>query len=116
MTDKYVQQVKDWPQPTLVFFGFYRDFLPKFAELTAEMNEVKTKKRWEADTWTLELQRKFQQVKDLFTDPAGACRAHPMALGEPGAGEFILITDYSKDAEGGYSAPGTTWSHPFHRS
>ena len=98
MTDKYVQQVKDWPHPTsgkelataLGFFGYY--FLPKFAELTAEMNEVKTKKRWEEDTWTTELQSKFQQVKDLFTDPAGAYRTHPMALGEPGAGEFILIT------------------------
>ena len=84
----------------LGFFGYYRDFLPKFAELTAEMNEVKTKKHWQPDTWTEELQGKFQQVKDLFTDPAGACRAHPMALGEPGAGEFILITDYSKDAVG----------------
>ena len=43
MTDKYVKQVKDWPQPTsgkelataLSFFGYFRDFLPKFAELTA---------------------------------------------------------------------------------
>ena len=25
---------------------------------------------------------------------------HPMALGEPGAGEYILITDYSKEAMG----------------
>ena len=43
------------------------------------MNEVKTKRRWEEDTWTLELQSKFQKVKDLFTDPASACRTHPMA-------------------------------------
>ena len=64
------------------------------------MNEVKTKRKWGVDTWTSELQDKFQQIKDLFTDPAGACHAHPMTLGEPGAGEFILITDYSKEAEG----------------
>ena len=62
------------------------------------MNELKTKRNWEADAWTSELQRKFQQIKDLFTDPAGGCCAHPKALGEPGAGEYILITDYSKDA------------------
>ena len=82
------------------------------------MNEVKTKKRWEADTWTTELQSKFQQVKDLFTDPAGACRAHPMALGEPGALEFILITDYSKEAVGRRCnlPPGTTRDHPVHWS
>ena len=108
MTDKYVGQIKEWPQPTsgkelataLRFFGYKRDFLPQFAELTAEMNEVKTKRRWEADTWTPELQSKFQQIKDLFTEPAGGCRGHPMALGEPGTGEYILITDCSKEAVG----------------
>ena len=39
MTDKYVKQIKEWPQPTsgkelataLGFFGYYRDFLPQFA-------------------------------------------------------------------------------------
>ena len=60
------------------------------------MNEVKTKRRWEADTWTSELQSKFQQIKDLFTDRAGGCCAHPIALGEPEADEYILITHYSE--------------------
>ena len=54
--------------------------------LRTELNEVKTKHNWEADTWIPELQSRFQLIKDLFTDPAGGCRAYPMALGEPGAG------------------------------
>ena len=118
MTDKYVGQIKEWPQPTsgkelataLIFFGYYRDFLPQFAELTAEMNEVKTKRHWEADTWTPELQSKFQQIKDLFTDPAGGSRAHPMALGEPGAGEYILITE--QRGGGRNPQPGTARESP----
>ena len=48
MTDRYVGQIKEWPQPTsgkklattLRFFRYYRDFLPQFAELTTEMNEL----------------------------------------------------------------------------
>ena len=40
---------------------------------------------------TPELQYKFKQVKDLFTDPNGGCSTYPMALGEPGAGECELI-------------------------
>ena len=53
-----------------------------------------------ADTWTPELQSRFQQIKDCSqTLHAGECRANPMALGEPGLGEYILITDYSKMEE-----------------
>ena len=74
--------------------------MPKFAELTAEMKELKGKRCWDEHTWTPELQDRFQKIRDLFTDPECRCRSHPMAVGGPGAGENVLITDYSKEGIG----------------
>ena len=41
-----------------------------------------------------------QQVKEFIAEPAGGCSSHPMALREPGAGEYILSINNSKSAIG----------------
>ena len=54
LTSKFIDQVRDWPAPTsgaelasmLVFFGYYRESLQTYSELTAEMNELKSKRKW----------------------------------------------------------------------
>ena len=83
----------------LGFFDYYLEFLPKF-EVRVEMNKLKGKSCWERHTMIPELQERFQKIKGIFTDPECRCRTKPMALGEPGAGQYVLITDYSKDAIG----------------
>ena len=106
MTEKYVQQIRDCPQPksgkelasALGFFGYYREFMKLFPVLTAEMNKLKAKKKWDAGTWTKELQEEFQQLKKEFLPVSGVVREHPMSLGEEGAREYILTTDWSKQA------------------
>ena len=66
--------------------------------LTAEMNQLKAKKKWDANTWTPRLQAQFETLKSEFLSVSGVVRAHPMSLGEEGAGEYILTTDWSKQA------------------
>ena len=63
MTTKYIEQIRDWPQPksgkelasALGFMGYYREFIKLFPVLTAEMNQLKAKKKWDAGTWTPKL-------------------------------------------------------------
>ena len=49
-------------------------------------------------SWDSKLANQFQELKDLFCLEGGPCRAFPMALGDPGAGEFTITTDFSKEA------------------
>ena len=59
------------------------------------MNGMKAKRKWEVGEWDSKLANQFQELKDLF------CCAFPIALGDPGAGEFTLTTDFSKEAMSG---------------
>ena len=54
LTSKFIDQVRDWPAPTsgaelasmLGFFGYYRESLSMYSELTAEMNDLKSRRKW----------------------------------------------------------------------
>ena len=56
-------------------FGYYREFLPQFSRLTADMNSMKAKRKWEVGDWDSRLAGQFQELKDLFCLEGGPCRA-----------------------------------------
>ena len=94
MVPEYVERILDWPVPTtpkelsraLGFFGYYQAYIPRYAELTADMQSQKRKKKLE---WTAEMNDNFNKLKEKFrTAPV---RAAPQFDGAP----FHLTTDYS---------------------
>ena len=76
-------------------------FSPQISRLTAVMNGMKAKRKWEVGDWDSKLANQFQELKDLFCLDGGPSHAFPMALGNPGAGKFTLTTDFSKEAKSG---------------
>ena len=50
----------------LGFFGYYRESVVNFSELTSQMNTLKTKKVWEPGDWTSKMQTQFDTLKRLF--------------------------------------------------
>ncbi len=60
---QYIEKVLNWPQPTtpkelaslIGFTGYYHQFIPKFAWLTAEFESLK-KKKMPTLEWTPKLQ------------------------------------------------------------
>ena len=66
-----MDQILQWPSPTtprdlrrfVGFASYYRESIPRFAELTAEMNSVKNRRSPE---WTDALERDFQELKKCF--------------------------------------------------
>jgi len=97
----YVQKITEWPLPQtgkelsafLGFTNYYRDFLPGFANVTAELNSVKNNK---SIAWTTEMINNFNTLKQMFA--AAPCRATPDF--SPTANPFILTIDFSKTAIG----------------
>ena len=97
----YVQKIVDWPLPQtgkelsafLGFTNYYRDFLPGFANVTAELNSVKNNR---FIVWTPEMTSNFNLLKRMFA--AAPCRATPDF--SPTAKPFILTIDFSKTAIG----------------
>ena len=93
----YVDQILNWPSPQsprdvrrfVGFASYYRESIPRFAALTAEMNAIKNKRTL---VWTDALEKDFQELKQCFNKYP--VRSHPMF--GPDAGPFILTTDYSK--------------------
>ena len=83
LTDKFITDIREWAQPSgpkelataLGFFGYYREFLPQFSRLTADMNGMKAKRKWEVGDWDSKLANQFQELKDLFCLEGGPCRA-----------------------------------------
>ena len=67
----YVQKIVDWPTQTtgkelftfLGLAGYYREFLPGFAHVTANLNEVKNKR---SITWTEDMINNFNTLKQMF--------------------------------------------------
>ena len=98
MIDEYVQRIREWPAPKnhkqlstlLGFLSYYRNFIPRFAELTAKMHAIKKTEKF---TWTEEMEQNFKILKDQFTK-------HPIRSvpkfesREP----FQLTTDFSSQA------------------
>ena len=109
LTSKFIEQVRDWPAPTsgaelasmLGFFGYYRESLPEYSALTADMNSLKSRRKWTGGEWTPEMQRDFETLKKLFVQDGGPVRAHPMVPDGGDAGEFVLATDWSEKAMAG---------------
>ena len=72
MKPSYVDKIVNWPTPKTVkelntvlgFLGYYRTFIPKFAELTNEMNSQKKEKKLQ---WTTEMEENFKALKAEFT-------------------------------------------------
>ena len=73
MREDYVTKITEWPTPKTVkelssFLGvvrYYRSFIPKFAEITHDMNAQKRKKELQ---WNEDLQNKFEHLKKLFAE------------------------------------------------
>lgn len=95
MIPSYVQRILDWPLPStgkelrsyLGFIGYYRSFIKEFADLTYEMNKMKTATQLE---WTDSTKAKFEKLKSCFKD--GPLRGYPQYDNpEP----FYLDSDYS---------------------
>ena len=101
MQEGYVEKILQWPVPETVkqlasflgFTGYYRSFIPQYAQLTTEMNSQKKKKVLE---WTPEMETKFTMLKDLFARKP--IRAYPR-FGEDEA-MFMVTPDWSADAVG----------------
>ena len=97
----YVQKITDLPLPQtgkelsalLGFTNYYHDFLPGFANVTAELNSVKNSR---LIVWTPEMISNFNTLKQMFT--AALCRATPDF--SPITKPFILTIDFSKTAVG----------------
>ena len=85
----------------LEFFGYYRESLLQYYELTADMNNLKSRRKWTGDEWTPEMQRDFDTLKKLFVQNGGPIRAHPMVPDGGEAGEFVCLTDWSEKAMAG---------------
>ena len=77
----------------LGFCGYYREFLPGFATITANLNEVKNK---QVLTWSKSMIENFNTLKQMFV--AAPCRAPPDFA--PGAKLFILTIDFSMNTVG----------------
>ena len=75
-----VSNIVEWPLLStgndlslfLGFAGYYREFLPWFAEITANLNEVKNKHML---TWSTEMVINFNTLKRMFL--AAPCQAGP---------------------------------------
>ena len=69
MVDAYVEKVLKWEKPKtgkqmrtfLGFIGYYRQFFPDFARLTARMNG---ERNTEDIKWTEEMEKDFEEVKE----------------------------------------------------
>ena len=80
LVPSYVQKLIDWPLPAtekelsafLGFAGYYREFLPGYAHVTANLNEVKNKCNI---TWSEEMKNNFITLKQMFA--SAPCRATP---------------------------------------
>jgi deoxyuridine 5'-triphosphate nucleotidohydrolase len=98
MVPEYTQRIRGWPSPKTVaelnsmlgFLGYYRLFIPEYAERTADMNSQKKAVKL---NWTPNMEREFEQLKAEFE--RAPIRAVPdFESDEP----FHLTTDYSGKA------------------
>ena len=95
MVDEYVNRVLKWEKPTtgkqmrtfLGFIGYYRQFFPDFARLTARMNG---ERNTDVIKWTEEMEKDFADIKEQFGKKP--LRAYP-DYGNPNP--FIVTTDFS---------------------
>ncbi|HSG06259.1 MAG TPA: reverse transcriptase family protein, partial [Nitrospiria bacterium] len=102
LPDKVIRDIREWPSPTnskevgtlLGFFGYYRDFLGDFAELTAGMSDLRGKNA--PFLWTQKLESQFSRLKELFCQEGGPVRRYPLLPGDPLGGQFVVHIDFSQ--------------------
>lgn len=101
MRKEYVDKILEWPKPEtgqqmatyIGFISYYRQFIPDFSALTAEMNGQKKKDKIE---WTEQMIQDFETLRKQFE--GRPIRGYPRYdIPQP----FILTTDWSKKAVGG---------------
>ena len=100
MDPDYIKRILEWPKPTTVkemtsflgFCGYYRMFIPRFSEMTCEMNSQRKNKYLE---WSKSMEEDFEKLKDAFKN--GDIRAYPDYESEE---PFLLTTDFSAKALG----------------
>ena len=98
MVDEYVDRILDWQVPKLGtelrkflgFAGYYRSFIPKYAELTADLESMKSQVEI---SWTDQAIKHFNDLKDHFKK--APTRGYPDYDSEH---PFILDTDFSSIA------------------
>ena len=101
MIPEYVQKIKDWPTPTtgaelrtfLGFVSYYRNFIERFATITADLNAVRNEKG-KLDLTPAHLES-IQELKNMFL--VAPIRSYP-DFDNPNP--FILETDWSAKAIG----------------
>ena len=97
MKPSYVEKITKWPTPKTVkelntflgFTGYYRTFIAKYSELTNEMNTMKKDTKL---TWTDEVNKKFELLKEEFSKMP--VRSYPDYNSEE---PFQLALDFSKE-------------------
>ena len=98
MVPEYVAKILDWELPItgkmlrsfLGFAGYYRSFIPKYAELTSDLESMKSQLHV---NWTPQAEKHFNELKDQFTK--APTRGYPDYESEH---PFILDTDFSSIA------------------
>lgn len=97
MEDTKTEALRNYKQPRtkrdvrsfLGLAGYYRKFVPGFAELTAQLSDLTAKGQPDRVVWTKELQRDFDELKRLMSmEPILRCPDEQK--------EFILQTDASE--------------------
>ena len=99
MREDYVSRILAWPSPKtgkelrslLGFMSYYRSFIPRFSELTQDMNGQRSSKG--EIQWTAQMEQCLQDLKSEFRQ--GRIRSYPrFDISDP----FILTTDFSSGA------------------
>ena len=76
------------------FIQFFSSFIPRFAQLTAPMNELRNKRHLAPGDWSEECKQNMQILKDTFATP-GLLRRYPLAPDDPNAGKMEVHIDFS---------------------
>ena len=101
MIPEYLDKIVNWPQPKnksqlnhmLGLFGYYRAFIPGFAQLTRDMNGIKGEKA--TFMWTPEMTVNLVELKKRFEQ--STARTYPDYKSQK---PFILTIDFSAEAIG----------------
>ena len=101
MIPEYLEKILEWPTPKgksqlshmLGLFGYYRAFIPGFAQLTRDMNGIKGEKA--IFRWTDKMTEDLTELKNRFKQ--STVRTYPDYKSHK---PFVLTIDFSSEAVG----------------